>query len=175
MNSVLDNRERIVLLAVFALVFAAVFIFLKQGNAGKHEIGGVIIFSQGEPLAEFRNVLARETIVIREELFAGNDSRNSMIAIQAAQLANAFRTLGKRAFAYGVVDNRKLGCENASTQFKCENESVVVRVGECDCVRVQDGVITVEGSEDFFKRNQYANVIRITSVVAGAAQNKSAA
>lgn len=169
-----SSAQNVLLIVVFIAVFAGVFLFLRSAKANEAEysfrgIRVVCVSCGGDAQAALHAILAKPRVIMREELTAGNSTKNTVIAIAAAQIAANFRALNKTFYAFGVVDGKpQLACENYTDY--CSNESIQVAVGDCNCVRVDAarGVVRVEGSEEWFKENNYARVMTIAGIIGGA-------
>jgi len=143
--------ETVLLAVVFAAVFAAVF-FLSQ-SAGKQEestFEGLRVFSNGDAKAEMAAVLAPNNATIEERLFNGSDSRNSAVAVMAAEIARALHASKKGVSVYGVVDG--VASINCNATNNCSGSTIVVEISNCDCLRVSDRIY-VSGGKDFMLQN----------------------
>ena len=143
-----------------------------RGNETESVFQGVRVLCagcSGDAQATLHSVLAKPKVLIREELVNGNSSKNTVIAVAASQIARTFQKQNKTAYAFGVVDGKpEIEC-NAYTD-NCSNETLVIAIGSCNCLRIdaQRSVARVEGTEEWFKENNYARVITIAGIIGGA-------
>lgn len=169
-----QNLQTLLLIVIFIAAFAAVFLLLRgtRSNEKEYEFQGIRVVCAacgGDAQAALHAILAKPRVIMREELTAGNSTKNTVVAIVAAQIATNFRALNKTFYAFGVVDGKpELACENYTDY--CSNESIQVAIGACNCVRIDAsrGVVRVEGSEEWFKENNYARVMTIAGIIGGA-------
>jgi hypothetical protein len=169
-----SNLQNLLLVIVFVAVFAGVFMLLRgaRGNEAEYEFQGIRVLCTacgGDAQAALHSVVAKPRVIMREELTAGNSSKNTMVAIVASQIAANFRALNKTFYAFGVVDGKpEIACENYTDY--CSNESIQVAIGECNCMRIDAarGIVRVEGTEEWFRENNYARVMTVAGIIGGA-------
>jgi hypothetical protein len=167
-----------IIAAVFVIVLIAAFLFVRgmKPNEKEYDFQGirvVCVACGGDAQAALHAALAKPKILIREELVSGNSSKNTVVAIAAAQIARNFLALNKTAYAFGVVDGTpSIECNDFTDN--CSHESIQVAIGSCNCLRIDAagadgaGVVRVEGTEEWFKENGYGRVMTIASVIGGA-------
>ena len=159
--------ETVLLIVVFAVVFAAVF-FLSQsaGSQKESSFEGLRVFSNGNAKAEMAAILVPKNAVIEEQLVNGSDVRNSAVAVMAAEIARALHANNKTVNVYGVVDGvPSINC-NANTT-NCSGAAIVVEISNCDCLRVSDKIY-VSGGKDFLLQNPQ----KIAGIIAYVLSNK---
>ncbi|VVB67198.1 Uncharacterised protein [Candidatus Norongarragalina meridionalis] len=143
--------ETVLLVVVFAVVFAAMFFLSKGAGQKETTIDGLRIIFAGNAKEELAGALASHTIVVEERLVNASDPRNSAVAVMAAEAAHSLYVSNKTVYVYGVVDGvPTINC-NANTT-NCTGAQVVVEISNCDCVRVSDRIY-VSGGTDFMLRN----------------------
>jgi len=173
-NSGLQN---LVLIIVFVAVFAAAFIYFQSTRTSEkqYDFQGIRVLCvgcTGDAQTALHAALAKPKVLIREELVSGNSTKNTVVAIAAAQIARNFQALNKTMYAFGVVDGRpEIECNKYTDN--CTGESIQVAVGECNCMRIDatagnGGIVRVEGTEEWYSENGYARVLTIASVIGGA-------
>ena len=143
--------ETVVLIVVFASVFAGMFFLSRNTGQKETTIDGLKIYFTGNARDELAHALSPKVLVVEERLFNGSDSRNSAIAVMAAEAAHSLYSSNKTVYVYGVVDGvPTINC-NANTT-NCSGAQVVVEISNCDCVRVTDKIY-VSGGRDFMLQN----------------------
>jgi hypothetical protein len=158
----LDNLplEHVLLALVVLGVFAAAFFFSQLAPHGTDQtLDGVRVLASGDAKLQLRGVLDRDPVLIRMELFAGNDSRNTALSVVTAEIASTLINYQKRNFAYGAVaGNASINCVN-QTHF-CQDAVVFVQIGPLNGMRINDSAVLVEGSETFFRDPARLKVIK---------------
>ena len=152
--------ESIVLALVVVGVFAAVFFFTQLvPKPTDQTLNGVRVIATGNAKTQLQSLLARHDPVLTEiRLYEGNDTRNSALSVVAAQVSASLIQQGRRNIAYGSVNgNASINCVN-ETNF-CQGAVIVVQIGECNCLRINDQKAVVEGSESFYKDFSKVSVI----------------
>lgn len=163
------DYTNIVMIAVVIIVFASVFFLVRGASGNEYELNGVRVVSGEQPINAMKRIFSKPIVLLQENLVAGNSSKNSVVAIQSAQIANTFRVLKKTLYAYGVVDGKPaIECNNHTNN--CSGASIIVGVGSCNCIRVENDVVVVEGTEEWFSKNNYENVMRVAGVIGGVLQ-----
>ncbi len=161
------TREGIVILAIAIIAFAGAFYFFGLSKAGEKTLNDIRVIGSSQPMQDISRIINQDKVLIEEQLVAGNSSKNSIVAIQAAQIANVFRSLRKQSATYGIVEGGEpVGCTAESNY--CTGAQIVVRMGDCNCMRVENERVVVEATEEFYSQNNYANVLKITGIFGAA-------
>ncbi len=163
-----------IIFVIIVLAFAGTFVALKMLRTNEYEVGGLRVLAKQDPVGEGKRILSPQKILLQENLFEGNSTKNSAVAVQAAEITRVLRALGKNISAYGVVGGVPLnGTCNAENNY-CTGARVVVTLkdvaqGACNCVKIglNGDVIEVEGSEAFFVKDNYAIVKRVSGFIVG--------
>ena len=140
--------EHIVLAAVFVLVFFGIAYYLRFQNLQVHSVYGVKVLSAGDARLALAQSLSPEKIVMEVDVYSNpqlEDNRNGLISALSADVAYAVSSGGKKVSVYGkVVDTGEYvnGSCSVETNF-CANPQIVLTVDDCNCVKVQGGVISV--------------------------------
>jgi len=152
--------EKIVLGLVVLGVFAAAFFFTQLAPKGTDTtLDGVRVVGTGDAKLQLRSVLDRDPVLIRMELFAGNDSRNTALSVVTAEIASTLITYGKRNYSYGAVDGiASINCVNQTNN--CTGAVVFVQIGALNGMRINESAVVVEGSEEFFRNPSRLKVIK---------------
>lgn len=142
----MERNELIAIAVVLIVVFAGVFYYLgPKPGSGETLIENSLLVKSGNPVADLQQRLQPEKIRVEDRLFAGNDSRNSMIAIMSAEISRAMALQRKNVTVYAIVQNG----ENICNGTDCKGAQVIVQVGPCNCVYFPGQQVVVEGDEKF--------------------------
>ena len=98
------TREGIVILAIAIIAFAVAFYFFGLSKAGEKTLNDIRVIGSSQPMQDISRIINQDKVLIEEQLVAGNSSKNSIVAIQAAQIDNVFRSLRKQSATYGIVE-----------------------------------------------------------------------
>jgi len=166
------------MLLVIVVAFAGAFFILKTLRVNEYEVGGLRILAKQNPVGEAKRILAPQQILVQENLYSGNSSKNSAVAIQAAEIVKVLRVLGKNVSVYGVVEGIPLNETCKVENNYCKGAQIIVTVkevaqGACNCVKIglNGDVIEVEGNEVFFIKNNYATVKLVSGFIGGTLQD----
>lgn len=154
------NLQTFLLALVVLGVFAAAF-FVAQilPHGYEQTLDGVRVVATGDAKTQLRGILDRDPVLIRMELFAGNDSRNTALTVVTAEIASTLINYGTRNYVYGAVSgNASINCVN-QTSF-CTGAVVFVQIGPLNGMRINDSAVLVEGTETFFRDPARLKVIK---------------
>ncbi len=151
-GSAVGRRDFGLLVVLFVAVFAFAFFlsaFLSQ-QANEHYAGGVKFESAGEPQAALRAALGGKSNVVLSADFGG-----------AGNISCVYEMLAQAALGLGASNkNVSIGiagaqtCVNGNdTQVACKAADVEISRGTCDCVKVENGVVRIQGSDAFLCGN----------------------
>ncbi|HIH20186.1 TPA: hypothetical protein HA244_02870 [Candidatus Micrarchaeota archaeon] len=142
----MEKTETTAIIAVSIIVFAGVFYFMTTGSH-KNEtlIENSLLVKSADPLGDIQKRLVEKRILVEQDLFASNDTRNSIITIMTSEVMRSLALQGKNATAYALVD----GGENVCFGTECKGSRVVVRTGNCNCMMFNDLQVIIEGDEKF--------------------------
>lgn len=143
------RRESIVLL--LAIVFVVAFLYFQTVFRTEYSVDGLKIVSNEQPKQALKKILSQPRIVIQENLFNQSSEENTAVGALGAELAAFLKFNGKETAVYGVVGNEGINCY-ASTNF-CSNASIVIGIGECNCMQVSDKIELI-GSKEFLLENR---------------------
>lgn len=157
------NNE-ILIYALIAIVAASIA-FIAISNNNKYQLMyGIPVYSNGNPLTLGKAIL-NNSVILQEQLFSGNDTRNSAVAVASAQIAVASKVFNHSTSAYGVVGNQNIDC-NANNS-NCGYPQVVVQVGTCNCVKLTANQIIFNGNSSFLE----SNAVNFGNLIASMYQN----
>jgi hypothetical protein len=151
------NNEIVLYVVIIIAVFSIAFFMVSNSNKSQI-IEGVQVYSSGNPLTLGKSIL-NNSIILQEDLYSGNDSRNSAIAIASAQIAVAAKIFNHSTSAYGLVGNNTIGCN--SNNSNCGYPQIIVQIGQCNCIKITSNQIIFNGNASFFESNavNFGNVI----------------
>jgi hypothetical protein len=146
-------------LAFVAFVIIAFFALQSLGKTKSYVLDGMRVEYESSMGAQegLDAVLSKSPQIVRLETYNASDSRNSMVAIIAAEvirsIAYANRTVSSYAAAY-EPDNPAAapGLMNCNeNNSNCGAPTIVIRYGSCNCLRIlpSEGRLEVEGDSSF--------------------------
>ena len=141
----MEKNEAIAIVIVVLVAFAGVFYYLSSKPAQEVWIENQLLVKSNDPVGEIQNRLGGDKILLQQNLYALNGSKNAAIAIMSSEITRAVAQQSKNASAYAIIE----GGQNICGQENCSGAQVVVRVGECDCIFFNEKQVIVEGSEKF--------------------------
>lgn len=163
---------------IIVLAFAGTFFALKTLRVNEYEVGGLRVLAKLDPVGEGKRILEPQQILVQENLFSGNSTKNSAVAVQAAEITRVLRMLGKNVSVYGVVDGVPLNETCTAGNDYCKGARIVVTLkdvsqGGCNCLKIglNGDSIEVEGSEAFYVKDNYAIVKRVSGFIGGVLQS----
>ena len=146
----------------FVVVFIiAVFAFkaFGIGSTRTYVVDGMTIQtdSNADPAIGLASILSINPQIVRIEVYNGSDSRNSEVAIIAAEAIRAIAYSNRTVSGYVAVYNPNdtstspalLNC-NANNSH-CGTPTITVRYGTCDCMKVEESqnLLVIEGDSTF--------------------------
>ena len=144
------QRKEVILIAVLA-AFLISYYFISAQRTDEYSVDGLKIYSSEQPRQALARVLSKDSFLMEEQLFNGMDERNTAIAIIGAEVVSALKAHGKSVATYGSVEGTpSINC-NANTS-NCTGASIIVGIGECNCMRVGDK-IEIYGTSKFLQDN----------------------
>ncbi len=174
-----DYTTAIIILVVI-LAFLSAFIAFKTLRVNEYEVGGLRVLAKSDPVSEAKRILAPQLIIVQENLYSGNSTKNSAVAIQTAEIVKTLRVLGKNVSVYGVVEGIPLNETCTAETNYCKGARIVVTVkevaqGGCNCIKIglnaNSESIEVEGNEAFYVKDNYAVVKRVSGFIGGVLQS----
>jgi hypothetical protein len=163
-----------IIFIVIVLAFAGAFLAFKTLRTNEYEIGGLRVLAKQDPVGEAKRILSPQKILVQENLYSGNSSKNSAVAIQAAEIVRVLRTLGKNVSVYGVVEGIPLNETCKAENNYCNGAQVIVTIkdvaqGACNCLKIglNGDAIETEGNEAFYIKDNYAIITRVAGFIGG--------
>lgn len=142
-----SNRQWGYIAVILALMFAMSFLYVRFLQPKEWNVNGVKVVSARPPSEELPPLLAGTgALILREELYAGNDSRNAVVGVLGAQVASAFAANNRTLSIYGHVQGASAGADLVncvSETHQCKDERIVVKMDACNCVRSEGGTLWV--------------------------------
>ncbi len=142
---------------ILVLAFAMSFLYVKFLQPKAFDVNGLKVISARPPGEELPALLAENPLILREELFPGNNSQNAVVGVVGAEMASVFgenqRTLG----VYGHVAGAPAGQEfvNCVQETRnCSGERIVVKLDPCNCLKVEGGKLYVLYTEEEAKKTE---------------------
>ncbi len=143
--------ESIVLGLVVVGIFASVFFFTQLApKSTDKDISGVRVIATGDALAQLQGIVQRNNPVIFEMDLPSfeNNSGNTALVFSTAQIASNLARFGRKAYVYGSVNgNASINCVNETNH--CSGAVVLMKIGTCNCMRINDTSVVIEGTEAF--------------------------
>ncbi len=170
------DRQTLILALVAILIAASAFLITR---AASHDVIAQGVKVQlNAPLNEtFAVLLTPRHVVVQQDLFAGNDSRNSAVGQMGVDLSYALALVGKNVTSVGVLeDGTFVGCKNVTVngqvklEERCRDPAIRITIGGYDGVKVNPAQIVIEGTPVFYA--DPANRAQIANLIASAAQNR---
>lgn len=147
----LDMRNALLVLTA-VLLFFAVYFATTQYLTQNREVDGFKLIPSSNFTPMLREIFNRnEYLVLRQELYPQNDSRNTAIAAASAELVYAAFNLNKEIYNYGVINGEPLNQSecNFDNRF-CGPADIVMKIDDsCNCFIIKDGVLTISGNSQF--------------------------
>jgi len=138
--------ETAVIVIVALAVFAGVFYFAtNKARSNETLVEGSLLVKSSNPLDDIQKRIPENKVYVEQRLYAGNDSKNSYIAIMSAEITRGLALRGLNVSVYAIVQ----GGENVCPEGVCSGARIVVAVGGCNCIYFNDTQIVVEGDEKF--------------------------
>lgn len=146
------NKRSVLLVVVSVLLFFAFYFVTSQYLADNKEVDGFKLVPSRNFTSMLREVFSRsEYLVLKQELYELNDSRNTAIATASSELVFASLNLGKSIYNYGVINNVPLNKSNCNFDNRfCGQADVIVKIDEsCNCLKIERGTLIISGSATF--------------------------
>jgi hypothetical protein len=155
----MELKEAYILIGVVVLVFASVFYLATSIQTTETVVDGLRITHSVDLKQGLSTLLEKKPLLIEMDLVNASDRRNSAVAVMASEIAANLRYYGKKPEAYGVVDGVPSQNCNANTS-NCSGAVIVVKTGDCNCMRVYNEKVEVEGSADFLLDQKKITVVK---------------
>ena len=163
-----QNYDIIVLVALFVIVLLASYFFFSK-QLREFDVKGLKVLAKSDPAVEFKEILRNDKIIMKEYLYPNEDERNSYVGLVAGEIAGAFSIFNRSIIAYGYVpeetDPKKqyINCVE-KTNF-CSSEKIVVQISDCNCVKLEDGIIYVLYEKERLKEDPLR--VRLRGILGG--------
>ena len=140
-------------------VIVAFFAMQSLGKTKSYVLDGMRVEYDASMTADqgLRVVLSQSPQIVRLETYNASDSRNSIVAIIAAEairnIAYANRTVSAYAAVYDVNNTAAapnlINCNENNSN--CGTPTIIVRYGSCNCLKIlpSQNQIIVEGDNSF--------------------------
>ncbi len=152
--------ETILIGLIILGVFAAVFLFSTLlPKATDTTVQGVRVVANGDAQAQLKSIVsANDPVLFDMQLFEGNSSKNSILAIATAQIAANLVRYNRAAFVYGSIDgNASINCVS-ETNF-CTGAAVTMKIGEFGGMRINDTHVVIEGTQAWYDDARHLEVL----------------
>lgn len=168
------NSEMAITAVLVVLIFLGAFYFFSS-QVREYQVHGLKVLSKGEPYAQMSQILSPIRLAAKQVLVPGEDNRNSFIGLVSAEIIYSLGMVGKNVSVFAYVPEetnesaRFIGC--AIENNNCQSQQIVFQLDDCNCLRVQDGIIQVLYSMEKLKDKSLR--VQLRGVIAGAAQGKA--
>ncbi|MFH1200703.1 MAG: hypothetical protein V1708_06580 [Candidatus Micrarchaeota archaeon] len=139
--------------AIIILAGASSFVYFRYIAAHATDANGLTLYARF-PAEELRTAISTGKVIIREELFAGGDDRNTVVGVVGAEISGAYSRNNRVTYVYGHID----GAQNEDAWVNCLNETdycaherIIVRIDPCNCLRIEGGKLYVLFDEETAK------------------------
>jgi hypothetical protein len=144
-------RSELIALVIVAIFLASFFLFTSI-KPREYFVGDLKIISEKQPKEALQQILSKKTILIQMNLTNSSSAENSAVGKAGAEIAGVLGFYNKSVLTYGVVDGRKeINC-NANTSY-CSGASIVVAIGECNCLKIESDRINFVGTVQYLQSN----------------------
>ena len=145
--------------AFIVLVIVAYFAIQSLGQTKSYVLDGMRVEYEASMTADegMRAVLSQSPQVVRLETYNASDSRNSMVAIIAAEtirnIAYANRTVSGYAAVYQpenlAAAPTMINCD--ANNSNCGTPTIIIRYGSCNCLKILPSQkrLIIEGDNSF--------------------------
>jgi len=145
--------------AFIVLVIVAFFAIQSLGKTKSYVLDGMRVEYDSSMTADegIRAVLSQSPQVVRLETYNASDSRNSMVAIIAAEairnIAYANRTVSGYAAVYDpnnlAAAPNLINCD--ANNSNCGTPTIIIRYGACNCLKIlpSQKQLIIEGDNSF--------------------------
>ncbi len=155
------------LAAIIVLGMAISFVYFRYIQLQSVQVNGLALYARA-PADDLKKVLGGGKVILREELFAGNDERNTVVGALGAEIAGAFSRNNRVLAIYGHVEgvpNEQAWVNCISDTGNCTGERIVVKLDPCNCLKIDGGKMYVLFDEQAAK--SVDTRIRLAGVVNG--------
>lgn len=159
------NKKEIALWVAAFVVLAVVAYFAMQsiGNTKSYVLDGMRVEYEASMTADrgLMAVLSQNPQVVRLETYNASDSRNSMVAIVAAEVIRNIAYANRTVSSYAAVYNYAADTNNAAetpdlincneNNSNCGTPTIIIRYGTSNCLRIlpSQKQIIIEGDNSF--------------------------
>ncbi len=142
-----NQLETLILVIVGVGVFSAIVLFALSNQATEKTVNGVLVKADWN---QVKAALNKDRLVSEARMYSGQSELNSALTVLMVQVADEARKAGKELWTYGVVPGEEsVGCTE-ETNF-CSDPDVVLLIGDCNCIYVNDGKVFVEADAETVK------------------------
>lgn len=150
-NSLFDLFKKIFPAILFLIVFLAVYFAYSSIKPSEITVHGLKIVGANS-VENLKEILSRKEILIEEHLTNYGSDENTQVGRAGAELAGVLGYYNKTVRVYGLVDGiPEINCNEETNN--CSGASVVIKIGSCNCMKVESSKVILEGSTSFFKDN----------------------
>jgi len=146
--------------AFIVLVVVVFFAMQSLGKTKSYLLDGMRVEYDASMTADegLRSVLSQSPQIVRLDTYNSSDSRNSMVAIIAAEVIRNIAYANRTVSGYAAVYNTNNTATETPTMINCDannsncgTPTVIVRYGPCNCLKIlpSQGQIIVEGDSSF--------------------------
>ncbi|MFA6329667.1 MAG: hypothetical protein WCX64_03215 [Candidatus Micrarchaeia archaeon] len=146
--------------AFVVLAVAAFFAIQSLGKTKSYVLDGMRVEYDSSMTADegLRAILSQSPQIVRLDTYNSSDSRNSMVAIIAAEVIRNIAYANRTVYGYAAVYNTNNTATETPTMINCDannsncgTPTVIVRYGSCNCLKIlpSQGQIIVEGDSSF--------------------------
>ncbi len=162
----MEKQDIILNVVIFAAVFVLAYLFAGWVNSQNAYLFDFKIIANGKPVDALKDVFNKNTsLVLRQELTAGNSSANRAVLFVTSELIFAASTTGTKVYNYGIINGVPLNVSCTVNNSFCGAPDITVRVEEkpdaCNCILVHSNhTMEIIGSTDFLTEKS-ANIRKI--------------
>ncbi len=147
----LDMRNTLLVITA-VLLFFAVYFTTQEYLLEHQEVDGFKLNPSRNFTPQLKEIFNRsQYLVLKQELYDQNDSRNTAIAAASAELVYAAFNLNKQIYNYGVIDNKPLNQSDCTFDNRfCGQPDIIMKIDDkCNCFAIQNGVLIISGDSKF--------------------------
>lgn len=155
------------LAAIVVLAVAVSFVYFRFIQVQAVQANGLTLYAR-DPAGDLKRALGGGKVILREELFAGNDERNTIVGALGAEIAGAYSRHNRALAIYGHVEgapDEQAWVNCIDETGNCSGERIVVKLDSCNCLRIEGGKMHVLFDEDFAKSAETR--VRLAALVNG--------
>jgi|GEM_PF-1293429 len=146
--------------AFVVLVIVAFFAIQSLGKTKSYVLDGMRVEYDSSMTADegLRQVLSQSPQIVRLDTYNASDSRNSMVAIIAAEVIRNIAYANRTVYGYAAVYNTNNTATETPTMINCDannsncgTPTIIVRYGPCNCLKIlpSQNQLIVEGDSSF--------------------------